>query len=172
MNISAEFRAKYQDVAVPSEPVTLLLVTCYMWNRKCLWNNETDVYHCEPKKKLGRYKPTFASMPPKNRQEHVHHSTQRDIMKLGTNPYHIQIMQDLRDVNEEKGLSFMRYNEDECVQKIILKHWKIWWPIKYRKKKKALIQTFKHYKSFQQIWWKQSVHVMKVDIFNACNNIL
>jgi len=39
-------------------------------------------------------------------------STQRDVMKLGINPYCIQIMQDLKDINEEKGLSYMRYIED------------------------------------------------------------
>lgn len=38
-------------------------------------------------------------------------------MKLGINPYCIQIMQDLKDINEEKGLSYMRYIEDWSVQK-------------------------------------------------------
>ena len=33
-------------------------------------------------------------------------------MKLGINHYYIQIMQGLKDVNEEKGLSFTRYFED------------------------------------------------------------
>jgi hypothetical protein len=39
-------------------------------------------------------------------------STQRGVTKLGINPYCIQIKQDHKDVNEEKGLSLMRYFED------------------------------------------------------------
>jgi hypothetical protein len=43
-------------------------------------------------------------------------STQRDVTKLGINHYCIQTIQDLKDVNEEKGLSVMRYFEVKSVQ--------------------------------------------------------
>jgi hypothetical protein len=40
-------------------------------------------------------------------------SREMDVMKLDINPYCSQIMQDLRNINEEKRLSFMRYIENK-----------------------------------------------------------
>ena len=49
-------------------------------------------------------------------------------------------------VNEEKGLSFMRYTEDESVQKIIPTHLRIWRPIKYwEKSANTNIQTLQKF---------------------------